>query len=180
MPRPTSLLLAMPINTSTGSSTVTSPTEGASDLSSPTSNSANRQPSGAATRHHKSSKSLPFNSSRPQSPIVQPASPEITSLPAFPPSPTETPKHAREASKGFFSNLKASKSSNKVHNIESTIRQVSDNLPRAQTDSQHHPLYSLQKSSGSTPDLSLSRFDINSSDHWQGKLGKALVCNCKD
>ena len=169
MPRPASLSLAMPINTSTGSSTVTSPTDGGGDLPSPINKAASQAPLGAATRHHKSTKSLPFNSSCPQSPILQPASPELTSLPAFPPSPKDSPKHVREASKGFFSNLKASKSSNKIHTVESTIRQVSDRSQRAPTDSQNHLLYSLKKSSGSTPDLSLSKFDISSSDHRQGK-----------
>jgi hypothetical protein len=53
-----------------------------------------------------------------------PSSPTFTSLPPFPTSPGQTPRHARDPSKSFFSNLKASKSSFKIQGPESTIRKV--------------------------------------------------------
>ena len=83
-------------------------------------------------------------------------SPELTSLPPFPSSPKQQPKHAREPSKGFFSNLKASKSSQKVFQVEPTIRQVSEEIPRSNLDFSENSIYSLRKSPGSTPDLSLT------------------------
>ena len=55
---------------------------------------------------------------------TSPTSPSFTSLPPFPTSPDSAPKHVRDPSKSFFSNLKASKSSSKIQQIEPTIRQV--------------------------------------------------------
>ena len=55
---------------------------------------------------------------------TSPTSPSFTSLPPFPTSPEATPKHVRDPSKSFFSNLKASKSSSKIQQVEPTIRAV--------------------------------------------------------
>ena len=55
---------------------------------------------------------------------ASPTSPSFTSLPQFPTEPESAPKHVREPSKSIFANLKASKSSTKIHTIEPTIRRV--------------------------------------------------------
>ncbi|KAL9126522.1 MAG: hypothetical protein Q9217_004446 [Psora testacea] len=169
MPRPASLSLAMPKGTSAVSSTVTSPADAGSGMSSPANTNANPVVPGPSAGHHKASKSEATGLSEPQSLEIQPTSQEITSLPPFPSSPKNASRHAREPSKGFFSNLKASKSSNKIHHVESTIRQVSEEIPRSQEGSEQESIYTLRKSSGSTPDLSLSNFDASSTDDRQGR-----------
>ena len=58
---------------------------------------------------------------------TSPLSPAFTSLPQFPTEPESVPKHVREPSKSIFANLKASKSSTKIHSIEPTIRRVRQN-----------------------------------------------------
>ncbi|KAG8525353.1 uncharacterized protein KY384_008997 [Bacidia gigantensis] len=168
MPRPTSLSLAVPPGTSAVSSTVTSPTDDGSGMSSPVSTNPNHTIPGGASRHHKTSKSVPHNGSGRSSPREQPSSPDITSLPPFPPSPQITPKHGKESSKGFLSSLKNTKVSNRGPPIESTVRQVSEDTPRAQSRQQQQKLYSLKKASGSTPDLSLSSFDVHVDDNRAG------------
>lgn len=45
----------------------------------------------------------------------QPQTPAITAIPPYPSSTQQTSKHARDPSKSFFSNLKASKSAQKIH-----------------------------------------------------------------
>ena len=169
MPRPTSLALAVPQSTSVVGSNVPSPTVAESGLSLSSNIKANSAPPGGSARHHKASRSEIIGLSETPPSEVQSTSPEITSLPPFPSSPKDAPKHARDSSKGFFSNLKASKSSNKVHHVEPTIRQVSEDIPRSQVSSQPNSLYSLRKSPGSTPDLSLSNFDVSTTDSRQGR-----------
>ena len=169
MPRPASLSLAVPPqNSPVISGGVASPSDVESGLSSPA--SAGHPPKTVSVaRHHKSSKSVPLSGSEPQSPQVQPSSPEITSLPAFPPSPGASSKHGRDSSKGFFANLKAARSSNKVHALEPTMRQVSNERLVSDDETQSKPLYTLQKNTGSTPDLSLSNFDVSSQDDRPGR-----------
>lgn len=163
----TSLSLAVPKSTSNVSSTITSPANTASDPSSPESTTANAQPATSIfdlrrDENDASSKVADY------SPEDQPTSPGITSLPPFPSSPKDTPAHSRERSKGLFSNMKASKSSNKVYQVESTIRQVSEETPRS-NNGQENPLYSMRKSPGSTPDLSLSNFETSSTENNSGR-----------
>ena len=173
MPRPAPLTLELPKNQSAVSSTMASPTGGGSSLSSPGMR-AIPVPSSGANRQHQAIKSLPYESTQPQSPpTLQPSSLEITSLPACPPSPKESPRHVKESSKGFFSNLKASKSSNKV-NFEPTIRQVSEDTPRHQIGYHQQALYSLHQGSGSTPDLSISSYNLASAEDQQGELGNVV------
>lgn len=137
MARPASLSLVMPKSTSVVSSTVTSPTDAESNSASPReANSINDK--GVHIP-------MVLNTSNED----QPKSPDLTSLPPFPSSPLGKPK-------GFFSNLKASKSSNKVHHVEPTIRQVSEDIPRSGTNINEDPFYSMRKTPGSTPDLSLA------------------------
>lgn len=179
MPRPASLCLTMPPSTSAVSSTATSPADAGdvrSSLSSPASTSAENAPS-AAMNPNSGGIHLPTTSSHP--PEAEPSSPEITSLPPFPPSPKDTPKHTRESSKSFFSNLKASKSSSKIHTVEPTIRQVSEETPRSKVEDQDESIYSLSKQkTGSTPDLSLSNFNLNSSEDRKGIKHLIIQCCC--
>lgn len=149
MARPASLSLAVPKSTSAVSSTITSPTDAGSSSSSPrvllsTNGTMDQQMGQQLTNED------------------EPSSPDFTSLPPFPSSPKDTPKHAREPSRGFFSNLKASKSSNKVHHVEPTIRQVSEDTPRTSNKLGGNVIYSMHKSPGSSPDLSVST-DVDTS-----------------
>ena len=144
MARPTSLSLTVPKKVSVISSDIRPPPGAESRSPSP------REANLVSTR------TPVFDA--PQSPSMedQTNSPELTSLPPFPSSPKQHAKHAREPSKGFFSNLKASKSSQKVFQVEPTIRQVSEEIPRSNLDFTENSIYSLRKSPGSTPDLSLT------------------------
>ena len=168
MPRHTTLQVTIPNSPSAVSSTVTSPTEGESGVSSPRSITAQQVLPGGTIQQNQSTKGLSYNTSEPQSPLQ--TSPDITSLPAFPPSPKEGQKSSRDTSKGFFSNLKASKSSNKIQSVEPTIRSV-DESNRRQADTLPHPIYSSRQNSGSTRDLSLSKFDLAPPEDRQGEAG---------
>ena len=161
MARPALLSLTVPKRASAINSDITSPAEAGSNSPSP--------------REAISVNARKFDPDTPQSPSAegQPNSPDFTSLPPFPSSPKDGPRHAREPSKGFFSNLKASKSSNKVHQVEPskvqpTIRQVSEDIPRRKHDMNENSIYSLRKSPGSTPDLSLSTTDGSSTEDREG------------
>ena len=85
-----------------------------------------------------------------------PNSPRITAMPEFPPSPgpvPQSPKHGREASKGFFSNLMASKSSHKLQSSEASIPEAGEKpAGRSRASSKDRSLHSVKKQ-GSTPDL---------------------------
>ncbi|KAI4210991.1 MAG: hypothetical protein LQ351_006218 [Letrouitia transgressa] len=98
-----------------------------------------------------------------------PSSPVITSLPPIPSSPRHIARHGREQSRSFFANLKAAKSSNKVHRLESTIRKVPDDYSDEQPVGEEKTLYSLQKASGSSPDLTLSTLNTKSLGVSDGK-----------
>ncbi|KAI4141579.1 MAG: hypothetical protein L6R39_005279 [Caloplaca ligustica] len=74
----------------------------------------------------------------------------VTSLPSVPSSPKNVPKHG--PSRSLFGNLKAAKSSNKVHKLETTIRQVSEDLPRDKINGGGAAFYSLDKGHD-TPDI---------------------------
>ena len=149
--RPASLSLAIPVRSSPASSTITSPTDGGSPGQFHTSIAENPQPL------------------EPHSLEDPSKSPDLTSLPPFPSSPKDTPTHTREPSKGFFSNMKASKSSNKLHYTEPTIRHVSEDTARSNVASNENLLYSLRKTPGSTPDLSLLTSQSTSTDDREGK-----------
>ena len=90
-------------------------------------------------------------------------SPILTSLPPFPGSPTEMDgsKHTRDPSKNFFSNKKASKSSPRMIPHAPTVRQVSQETSRSLPQSRDNPIYTIRRPTGSTPDLSLSAFDLS-------------------
>ena len=154
MVRPASLSLVVPKSPPPVSSTIASPTEERGLLPSPrrASNAENPQPL------------------KPHSVKDQAKAPDLTSLPPFPSSPKEIPSHPREPSKGFFANMKASKSSNKVYHMDPTIRHVSEDTARSNVDSTETSLYSLRKKTGSTPDLSLLTLQSTSTDDREGRL----------
>lgn len=95
-------------------------------------------------------------------------SPRITAVPDLPPSPTSnqpTPKHGREPSKSFFSNLVASKSSHKLHASETSLPDTAEKLSaRSRASSKDRSLYSIRKQ-GSTPELPRYNAPLNHSSH---------------
>lgn len=160
MPRTTSLSLAMPSAASPVSSAITSPT-----ASEPTSASSPSSKRGDLRHDNKEIHPNQAHATRPQtleppSATDAPSSPNLTSLPPFPSSPKVNPRHMREQSKSFFSNLKASKSSNRVHYMEPTIRKVSEDPAEPDVESHDHSLYLVRKNTGSSPDLSSSALSI--------------------
>ncbi|EXJ96257.1 hypothetical protein A1O1_01383 [Capronia coronata CBS 617.96] len=83
-----------------------------------------------------------------------PNSPSITAMPELPPSPVpQSPKHGREASKSFFSNLMASKSSHKLQPSETSVPESGERpSARSRASSKDRSFHSVQRQ-GSTPDL---------------------------
>lgn len=155
MARTMPLSLGIPKSSSPISSTITSPTDPGSNPSSPSGFSSSNTGDLLSEARPASKERHPSSSLREQIP----SSPEITSLPPFPSSPKAKPRQIQESSKRFFSNLKSSKSSHKIHaSTEPTIRQVSEELSRGKIDLTEGSVYS-RPSPGSTPDLSLSTFD---------------------
>ncbi len=176
MSKRASLSLVMPSNKSPISSTITSPSDPGSRSSSPD-GQRNAQPQsetrlqrddlanqGASHSSQKSGRKFaPVSSAEPRSPT-------LTSLPQIPSSPKNGSTHAREQSRSFFANLKASKSTNRVHQVEPTIRKVSEDMPRSKAPTKENTIYSIRKSPGSTPDLSLSAFSHSSLEVSDGRL----------
>lgn len=83
-------------------------------------------------------------------------SPKITAIPQYPPSPPRaSPKHGRDASRSFFSNLMASKSSHRLQSLDQTAAEVADTdrtNGRGRTSSKERGVYS-SKDRGSNSDL---------------------------
>ncbi|KAL8780933.1 MAG: hypothetical protein Q9213_006244 [Squamulea squamosa] len=165
MPKSKSLSLTLPRNASPVSSGITSPSHSESRKASPsrgqkfdtTGDEPQRQVSGT------SQESTAFGE------VPDSEAHALTSLPSIPSSPKNGPRHGRDHSRSLFANLRAAKSSNKVNNLEPTIRQVSEDVPRNNTESSETTLYSLHHSPGSTPDLSLSTLGSSSLDVSDGE-----------
>ncbi|KAL8871944.1 MAG: hypothetical protein Q9174_002330 [Haloplaca sp. 1 TL-2023] len=162
----------MPQAASPVSSAVTSPSDTESRTASPS-----RTASTSRTQEVNEQYSGPPESNRDQITAIYRQDshtdddPELTSLPAILSPPNGTKKHGRDQSRSIFANLKAAKSSNKVHKLEATIRQVPEDTMEDNAKSPAPALYSLQKGSGSTPDLSLSTLNTSSSDIPGGPAG---------
>ena len=157
----TSLSLGIPPNPSPISSNVTSPTDPGSRASTPGSVTESR------SQEHSHSQSWLNHTELQMGPSHAagdpPLSPEFTSLPPFPESPMETPRGGPESSKGFFANLKASKSSNKVNNVlDPSIRQVSEDVSRREIDDSDgtNTAFARSSSPGSMPDSSHTLHDL--------------------
>lgn len=69
----------------------------------------------------------------------------------LPDSPS-SPRHRKDSSRSFFSNIKASKSSPRINTAESSIRQI----PESQPKPPGNQIYSNGRSPGSTPELNRS------------------------
>jgi hypothetical protein len=82
-----------------------------------------------------------------------PTSPTISAIPQYPESPPGSPKHGRDPSKSFFSNLMASKSSHRLQSPDRNGTGVSERATsKSRASSKDRTLYSL-RNRGSTPDL---------------------------
>lgn len=80
-------------------------------------------------------------------------SPRITAMPEFPPSPSRSsPKHGRDPSKSFFSNLMASKSSHKLESPHPNEKEPVRLTVKSRASSRDRSLHSLRGKT-STPDL---------------------------
>jgi hypothetical protein len=81
------------------------------------------------------------------------ASPTLSAIPQHPESPPGSPKHGREPSKSFFSNLIASKSSHRLQSPDRNGLGSSERTTsKSRASSKDRTLYSL-RNKGSTPDL---------------------------
>ena len=165
MPRPTSLSITMPSIHSPISSAITSPTSSEPPSASPQSNGD--EPFSLGNKENQSGnlpKSFPALQIHLAENVDAPLSPDLTSLPPFPSSPKVAFKHMRDPSKSFFANLKASKSSNRVNQMEPSIRQIPEESAKDDSQPNSRPtIYSIRKGTGSTPDLSKSTFGLDSS-----------------
>ncbi|KAL8805717.1 MAG: hypothetical protein Q9200_005308 [Gallowayella weberi] len=159
MAKSKSLSLTLPQNASPVSSAITSPSDPGSHKASPNQGQKAHAQDGPQRQVSGTS-----NNSTLLEETQEPEETNLTSLPSMPSSPNTGPKHGRDHSRSIFANLKAAKSSNKVNRLEPTIRQVSEDTPRNNPNGGEATLYSLQKSPGSTPDLSLSTLTTNSLD----------------
>lgn len=86
-----------------------------------------------------------------------PGSPSMITIPQYTPSPSGSPKHARDtsASKSFFSNLMASKSSHRLHSPErngADPTEKADRSTKSRASSKDRTLQSL-RNKVSTPEL---------------------------
>ena len=90
-----------------------------------------------------------------------PTSPSITSLPQHPASPMGSIQAPRKQTKSLFTNSKASKSSDKLQNTHTSIRQVTDDQSTSNGD--HQEIYNMRSATGSTPDLSRITYDESES-----------------
>lgn len=82
---------------------------------------------------------------------AEPITPGITAIPQYFPSPKDSSKHARDASKSFFGNLKAPKSSHKSQRSDSS--ENSTELSKSRGSSRERRTQMPSKSCESTPDL---------------------------
>ncbi|KAL8681869.1 MAG: hypothetical protein Q9186_002026 [Xanthomendoza sp. 1 TL-2023] len=160
MAKSKSLSLTLPQNASPISSVTTPPSDPRSRKASPNQGQKARVQEDGPQRQVSGTN----NNSTVLEETLKPEETNLTSLPSIPSSPKTGPKHVRDHSRSIFGNLKAAKSSNRVNKLEPTIRQVSEDTPRNTTNAGEATLYSLHKSPGSTPDLSLSTLTTSSLD----------------
>ncbi|KAL8699848.1 MAG: hypothetical protein Q9224_001237 [Gallowayella concinna] len=160
MAKSKSLSLTLPQNASPISSVTTPPSDPRSRKASPNQGQKARVQEDGPQRQVSGTS----NNSTVLEETLKPEESNLTSLPSIPSSPKTGPKHVRDHSRSIFGNLKAAKSSNRVNKLEPTIRQVSEDTPRNTTNAGEATLYSLHKSPGSTPDLSLSTLTTSSLD----------------
>ncbi|KAL8626221.1 hypothetical protein Q9189_008094 [Teloschistes chrysophthalmus] len=140
-----SLSLTMPHTASPIGSTITSPNDFSSGTASPsrTAASVRTQEVNEQLQWPTESNGLHVTSASPEA-VQDEETAALTSLPSMPASLNASSKHGRDHSRSLFANLKASKSSNKVHKLEATIRQVpedtSQDSDQDYTDSSQRPI----------------------------------------
>ncbi|KAL2828790.1 hypothetical protein BDW59DRAFT_44102 [Aspergillus cavernicola] len=81
----------------------------------------------------------------------EPPTPGFTAIPPYPPSPKESPKHTRDASRSFFASLKAPKYSHKTQRSDSSGN--SGEKPKSRGSSRDRRAQISSKLYESTPDL---------------------------
>ncbi|KAI2818605.1 hypothetical protein CBS115989_5089 [Aspergillus niger] len=97
------------------------------------------------------SSSPTFPAASPGIAPAEPATPGITAIPQYPPSPKDTPKHTRDQSRSFFANLKAPKSSHRAQRSDSSGN--SGEKPKSRGSSRDRKTQISTKFYESTPDL---------------------------
>ncbi|KAJ6083618.1 hypothetical protein N7467_007753 [Penicillium canescens] len=83
---------------------------------------------------------------------AEPTTPGITAIPQYFPSPKDS-RHTRDASKSFFGNLKAPKSSHSAQRSDSSENSNSTEHPKSRGSSRDRKMQVTSKSYESTPDL---------------------------
>ncbi|OJJ42930.1 hypothetical protein ASPZODRAFT_75242 [Penicilliopsis zonata CBS 506.65] len=81
----------------------------------------------------------------------EPPTPGFTAIPQYPPSPKDSPKHSRDPSRSFFSNLKPSKVSHKTHRSDESDH--STEKPKSRGSSRDRKTQIFTKPCESTSDL---------------------------
>ena len=87
----------------------------------------------------------------PTETVPEPTTPGITAIPQYFPSPKDSPKHSREASKSFFGTLKAPKSSHRTQRSDGS--ETSTEPPKSRGTSRDRKSSMARILSESTPDL---------------------------
>jgi hypothetical protein len=83
---------------------------------------------------------------------AEPTTPGITAIPQYFPSPKDS-RHTRDASKSFFGNLKAPKSSHRAQRSDSSENSNSTEHPKSRGSSRDRKMHVTSSSYQSTPDL---------------------------
>ncbi|KAJ5342419.1 hypothetical protein N7541_011543 [Penicillium brevicompactum] len=104
----------------------------------------------------------------PDTATAEPLTPGITAIPQHFPSPKDS-KHSRDASKSFFGNLKAPKSSHKSQRSDSSGD--STEPPKSRGSSKERRMTMAAKSYGSTPDLLGALAHANETEKTNGSTG---------
>ena len=123
-----------------------------------------------AERPAVSSMNRPMLSPVTQSPtesMQSPTSPSFLPLQTMSEDPQDTPEL-----KPFFQNYSASQSSSRLQPMEGTIRQVSEGDLTRSASKEKSELYTLRRTSGSTPDLSKS--NVGEGLDFSGEPGKLV------
>ncbi|PYI20609.1 putative Rho GTPase activator [Aspergillus japonicus CBS 114.51] len=82
---------------------------------------------------------------------AEPATPGLTAIPQYPPSPRDSPKHSRDPSRSFFANLKAPKVSHRAQRSDGSGD--SGTNPKSRGSSRDRKTQISTKQYESTPDL---------------------------
>ncbi|OGE53057.1 hypothetical protein PENARI_c008G09349 [Penicillium arizonense] len=98
---------------------------------------------------------------------TEPTTPGITAIPQYFPSPKDS-RHTRDASKSFFGNLKAPKSSHSAQRSDSSENSNSTEHPKSRGSSRDRKTQVTSKSYESTPDLPGALVGANGTEKTNG------------